>query len=86
MAEPLHETQYMDSHRGIDARRLWLGGVATAVVAMLATAVGFLVARGLFGVAVLAPARDGAWAMSVPPPTRCARAWPPCWRPLSSTY
>jgi hypothetical protein len=45
----------------IDYGRLWAGGVASAVVAALAALVGFLVARGLFDVPVLAPMADGAW-------------------------
>jgi hypothetical protein len=44
----------------IDANRLWTGGVATAVVAALVAVVGVLIARGLFGVPVLAPTEDGA--------------------------
>lgn len=45
----------------LDARRLWSGGVATAVVAALIAVVGILVARGLLDVAVLAPQGDGLW-------------------------
>jgi Family of unknown function (DUF6069) len=45
----------------IDAGRLWAAGVATAVVAALTAIVGFLVARGLFGIPVLAPKSDGVW-------------------------
>jgi hypothetical protein len=44
-----------------DARRLWAGGGATAVVAALAALVGILIARGLAHVAILAPQGDGAW-------------------------
>ena len=44
----------------IDASRLWTGGVATAVVAALVAVVGVLIARGLFGVPVLAPTEEGA--------------------------
>ena len=46
---------------GIDAGRLWAGGVATAIVAALLAVVGLLIARGLFGVAVLAPKGEGIW-------------------------
>jgi hypothetical protein len=46
---------------GIDAGRLWAGGVATAVGAALLAVVGLLIARGLFGVAVLAPKGEGIW-------------------------
>jgi len=45
----------------VDARRLWAGGLATAVVAALTALVGFLIARGVFSVPVLAPEEDGAW-------------------------
>ncbi|MBW4720521.1 DUF6069 family protein [Saccharothrix obliqua] len=45
----------------VDAGRLWAGGVATAVVAALIAVVGILIARGLLGVAVLAPHGEGAW-------------------------
>lgn len=46
---------------GIDAGRLWAGGLATAVVAGLVAEVGILVARGLLHLAVLAPQGDGLW-------------------------
>jgi hypothetical protein len=45
----------------VDTGRLWMGGLATAVVAALVGLVGVLVARGLFDVAVLAPAGEGVW-------------------------
>ncbi len=45
----------------IDARQLWAGGVATAIVAGLVALVGVLVCRWLFGVPILAPSRDGAY-------------------------
>ncbi len=44
----------------IDARALWAGGAATAVVAALAAVVGVMIARGLFHIPVLAPERAGA--------------------------
>jgi len=44
-----------------DAGRLWAGGVATALVAALVVVVGILIARGIFGIPVLAPKGDGAW-------------------------
>jgi hypothetical protein len=46
--------------RHVNAYRLWTGGLATAVVAALVAVVGVLIARGLFGVPVLAPTEDGA--------------------------
>ncbi|HEY1916444.1 MAG TPA: DUF6069 family protein [Streptosporangiaceae bacterium] len=46
---------------GVDAGRLWAGGVATAVVAALAAIVGLLIARGVFHVTVLEPKGQGMW-------------------------
>src|ERR1700742_1936603 len=43
----------------LDMRRLWLGGVATAVVAALIVVVGVVIARGILGISVLAPATAG---------------------------
>jgi hypothetical protein len=45
----------------VDARRLWSGGAASALVAGLVALVGVLVSRWLFGLPVLAPSRDGAY-------------------------
>jgi hypothetical protein len=45
----------------VDSRKLWSGGVASAAVTGLAALVGVLVSRWLFGLPVLAPARDGAY-------------------------
>ncbi|MFD1827237.1 MULTISPECIES: DUF6069 family protein [Mumia] len=45
----------------VDAGKLWAGGVATAVVAALAAAVGLLVCRGVFDIAVLVPSGGGRW-------------------------
>ena len=47
--------------RKVDARALWSGGVATAVVAALIALVGILVCRWLFNVPILSPRREGAW-------------------------
>jgi Family of unknown function (DUF6069) len=47
--------------RTIDARQLWSGGAATAVVAALIALAGILVCRWLFGIPILAPRQDGAW-------------------------
>jgi hypothetical protein len=49
------------SIRRVDARQLWSGGAATAVVAALIALVGILVCRWLFNIPILAPRRDGAW-------------------------
>ena len=46
---------------GVDARQLWSGGVATAVVAGLIALVGVLVCRWLFNIPILAPKRYGAY-------------------------
>jgi fatty acid desaturase len=47
--------------RRVDARPLWSGGAATAVVAALIALVGILVCRWLFKVPILSPRREGAW-------------------------
>lgn len=70
-----------DVRPGIDARRLWAGGVATAVVAALVAVVGLLIARGIFEVEVLAPKGKASGATPAP---RRTQWWPPrwrCWRP-----
>jgi Family of unknown function (DUF6069) len=45
----------------VDARMLWSGGVATAVVAGLIALVGVVICRWLFDIPILAPRRDGAY-------------------------
>ena len=45
----------------VDAGRLWTGGLATALVAVLLTIAGILVARGVFGASILAPKGEGVW-------------------------
>jgi hypothetical protein len=50
-----------ESPRRVDARQLWSGGVATAVVAGLIALVGILVCRWLFTIPILAARSDGAW-------------------------
>jgi uncharacterized protein DUF6069 len=45
----------------VDARRLWSGGAASAVVAGLVALAGVLVSRWIFAVPVLAPHQDGAY-------------------------
>jgi Family of unknown function (DUF6069) len=47
--------------RTVDARQLWSGGAATAVVAALIALAGTLICRWLLGIPVLAPRQDGAW-------------------------
>ena len=56
--QPRHQAQ-AERRPDVDERRLWAGGVATAVVAALVAAVVLLVARGVFGVPVLVQNRDG---------------------------
>jgi Family of unknown function (DUF6069) len=46
---------------GVDARKLWAGGAASAIVAGLVALVGVLVSRWLFKVPLLAPRQDGAF-------------------------
>ena len=50
-----------EPRRRLDARPLWSGGVATAVVAGLIALVGILVCRWLFNVPILSPRGEGAW-------------------------
>ena len=45
----------------VDARQLWAGGVATAVVAALIALVGVVVCRWLFNIPLLSPSHDGAY-------------------------
>src|SRR5271166_1843967 len=58
--EPLSERSSTPD-RTIDARQLWSGGAATAIVAALIALAGILVCRWLFGIPILAPRQDGAW-------------------------
>jgi hypothetical protein len=48
-------------HPGVDARRLWAGGTASAVVTGLLALVGVLASRWLLHVPLLAPSQDGAY-------------------------
>ncbi|HLH59050.1 MAG TPA: DUF6069 family protein [Streptosporangiaceae bacterium] len=45
----------------VDARQLWAGGVATAVVAALIALVGVVICRWLFNIPLLAPSKEGAY-------------------------
>lgn len=61
---PQEQPGYPPRRRGrpsVDARQLWSGGVATAVVAGLIALVGVLVCRWLFHIPILAPKRYGAY-------------------------
>ncbi|MET7926391.1 DUF6069 family protein [Streptomyces sp. NPDC005349] len=44
----------------VDARKIWSDGLMTALVAALTAVAGVLLVRGVLGVAVFAPERDGA--------------------------
>lgn len=55
-----NDGDYGDSGR-LDARRLWAGAVVSAVIASLVAVAGILLARGLFGVPLLAPLAQGVW-------------------------
>lgn len=48
----------------IDGKRLWAGGAATVIVAVLVAFVGLLVARGIFAVPVFAPKNAGLFGDS----------------------
>jgi hypothetical protein len=45
----------------VDAGKLWAGGFATAIVAVLIAVIGILITRGLFDIAILAPKDKGTW-------------------------
>lgn len=54
-------TQRLQRSDRVDARRLWAGGVATALVAVLVALIALLIARGIVGVAILAPDEAGVF-------------------------
>jgi Family of unknown function (DUF6069) len=54
-------TGFSPARPAVDARSLWFGGLATALVAALVAVVGVVVARGLFDVPVLAPKGEGTF-------------------------
>ena len=45
----------------VDAKTLWSGGAATALVAALIALVGILICRGLLNIPIVAPRQDGTW-------------------------
>lgn len=47
--------------KALDARILWSGGAATALVVALIALVGVVVFRGVFGIPILAPEGEGIW-------------------------
>lgn len=50
-----------DARPGINAGRLWAGGLAVALVAALVALAGIVIARGIFDVPILAPQGNGTW-------------------------
>lgn len=52
-------TRRLERPPRVDVRRLWAGGVATALVAALVALIALMVARGIFGIPVLAPSEAG---------------------------
>ena len=62
MTNPYHSVPAAPNPRTrVHAGRLWAGGLATALVAGLIATTGILIARGLFGIPVLAPQGAGVW-------------------------
>lgn len=59
-SQPPHASQSIPPSR-VRAGRLWAGGIGTAVVMALLVVVAILLVRGVFGIPVLAPAREGAY-------------------------
>ncbi|MCK0113587.1 DUF6069 family protein [Ornithinimicrobium sp. F0845] len=47
--------------RSVDAARLWMGGAAAALVALLVAVTGILLIRGVLGIPILAPEGAGVW-------------------------
>ncbi|MEV6697452.1 DUF6069 family protein [Streptomyces sp. NPDC051453] len=64
--DPAHPSYPADSapppppQARVDARKIWSGGLMTALVAALTAVAGVLLVRRVLGVAVFAPERDGA--------------------------
>ena len=52
---------HVPTRAAVDVRRLWAGGLATALVAALVALVGIVTARGVFGIPILAPKGGGVW-------------------------
>jgi Family of unknown function (DUF6069) len=61
MTTPAYPNVPSEPGRKVDARQLWAGGLATALVAALIALVGILVSRWLFSIPILAPSSQGAW-------------------------
>ncbi|HEX3750726.1 MAG TPA: DUF6069 family protein [Streptosporangiaceae bacterium] len=60
-AQPQYDPQYdrRSIGVGVNARKLWAGGAASALVASLVALVGVLACRWLFALSVLAPHQNG---------------------------
>jgi hypothetical protein len=54
-------TQSREQRPSVDARRLWAGGLASALIAALIAVAGIAIARGLFDIPILAPEDQGVW-------------------------
>jgi hypothetical protein len=64
MSGSLQQPQYASHRRGrsgVDARKLWSGGAASAVVTGLLALTGVLISRWLFDLPVLAPKGNGTY-------------------------
>ncbi|MFI9489541.1 DUF6069 family protein [Promicromonospora sp. NPDC052451] len=61
MAVPRQPRDPAPRARAVDARTLWSGGGATALVVALIALVGVLVFRGVFDIPLLAPQGEGVW-------------------------
>lgn len=57
MSYPRHSSD----QPAIATGRLWAGGAATVIVAVLVAVAGILISRGIFDVLVLEPEGDGVW-------------------------
>jgi len=61
MSGSLQHTSHRRGRPGVDARKLWSGGAASAVVAGLLALTGVLISRWIFDLPVLAPKGDGTY-------------------------
>jgi hypothetical protein len=61
MTRPIMPDGAPPSRPVVDARTLWAGGVATAIVAALVALVGVVVCRWLFNIALLSPKSQGTY-------------------------
>jgi Family of unknown function (DUF6069) len=61
MTRPIMPDDAPPTRPAVDARTLWAGGVATAVVAALVALVGVVVCRWLFNIPLLSPKSQGTY-------------------------